>query len=195
MWELRHGPHSMPLAISRIATLPRDARIPLLCVCKCLHRAMIHPFLSSLGSYHKAESASGASQSWDEPPFPCAGQTVADLSGSESLRPMARRGSLLICEWLCVFLVRRWRTMGRLLILRAAERNVPRYLDLDVSSVLKGQSVSCRWNSSCLGRLPRSGRDCSNPNATNVQDEDFNVTTGWFVPLHFMVARLGNIEI
>jgi hypothetical protein len=58
-------------------------------VSKCLHRATIILLSSSLGSYHNVLFALGASQSWDEAPFPCAGQTVADLSSSRFLHPMA----------------------------------------------------------------------------------------------------------
>lgn len=46
-----------------------------------------------------------------------------------------------------------------------------------------------------MGRHPSSGRGPFDPNLTKLQDEYFNVTTGWFVPVHFMVPRLGDIEI
>jgi hypothetical protein len=54
-------------------------------------------------------------QSSDNVPFPCAGQAVSDLSGSETLRPMAKRRALLHSEWLFVFRVRTLRKIGRLL--------------------------------------------------------------------------------
>jgi hypothetical protein len=77
--------------------------------------------------------------------------------------------------------------MRRLLNLRAAERNVPRYLEgakcvLQMEFLMPG-SPSKQW------------QGFFEPNPTDVQDKDFDVTTGWFVPLHFMVARLGNIQI
>lgn len=99
---------------------------------KCVHRAMIPPLSSSLGSYHNVECASEclSRESSDEPPFPCLGQTVADLSDSEPFCPMGPRNAPLSSQWLCVFRVRRWRAMRRLSTLRAAERNVPRYCTL-----------------------------------------------------------------
>jgi len=58
------------------------------------------------------------------------------------------------------------------------------------------QKAKCvlQMNSSCLDRLPRSGRVSWDPNPTKVQDEYLDVTTGWFVPLHFKVALSGNIR-
>jgi hypothetical protein len=140
MWEASARASFHALAISYpLATLPRDALLS-----KCLHRATITLLSSSLGSYHNVLFALGASQSWDEAPFPCAGQTVADLRSSRFLHPIARRGAFLKFEWLCGIRVRRYWWMRRLLTLRAAERNVPRSLHLDVSRVFKRQSVSCR---------------------------------------------------
>jgi hypothetical protein len=67
---------------------PRDVTTRHAPVSKCLHRATITLLLSSLGSYHNVVSALGAFQSWDEAPFPCAGQTVAALGSSRFLHPI-----------------------------------------------------------------------------------------------------------
>jgi hypothetical protein len=58
--QLRHGPHSLPLAISLLsqdATLLRDALIPRPSRSACIG-VMIPPLSSSLGSYHNVECAS-----------------------------------------------------------------------------------------------------------------------------------------
>jgi hypothetical protein len=54
-------------------------------------------------------------QSSGNVPSPCAGQMIPDLSGSEILRPTARRRLLRHSEWLCLFRVRTLRRMGILL--------------------------------------------------------------------------------